>query len=320
MPEFTVMVTDDRHGDYSIEENILRDCGAALEVKNCRTEEDVIRICKKADGLLLDLAPMPARVVMAMEKVRVISRYGVGYDNVDPEACTRKKIYLANVPDYCEEDVSDLALAHIFCSLRQIVLKDKLIRQGKWNLGRENIFRIKGKTLSIIGYGRSGRCLHRKVSALGLGEVLVCDPYVDPALIEKNGAKPVNLSEALSKADIVTLHIPLTKETDKIMNADAFGRMKKTAVFVNTSRGGVLDHQALVKALQTKQIAFAGLDNHHVEPLPGDDPLLTLDNCVLTDHTGFNTQEGVRELKTKVAENVKAVLTGGVPRYWINTF
>ena len=320
MAKHTVIVTDNRHGDYSIEEEILKDCGAQLIVENCATEYELVRLCGRADGLLLDQAPMTARVIRSLEKVRVISRYGVGYDNVDVEACTEKKIYLANVPDYCDEDVTDMAIAHIFCSLRQLVRRDAGIRRGEWNLGRENIFRIKGKTLSIVGYGRSGRRLHAKMSAMGLGEVLACDPYVDRADMEKNGAKPVDFAEAVSRADILSLHIPLTAETANIIDESVFTRMKETAILINTSRGGVVDHGALVKALKSQRIAFAGLDTHHIEPLPHDDPLLKLENCVLSDHAGFNTQEGVTELKTKVAMNVRDVLNGGTPRYWLNRF
>ena len=320
MAAYTVIVTDNRHGDYSIEKKILQECGADLTVENCSTEYDLVRACEEADGLLLDQAPMTARVIRSLDKVRVISRYGVGYDNVDVEACTAKGIYVANVPDYCDEDVTDMAIAHIFCSLRQLVRRDGCIRRGEWNLGRDNIFRIKGKTLSIIGYGRSGKRLHDKMSAMGLGEVLIYDHHADEDEIVKRGGVPVDFREAVSRADILSLHVPLTPETAHMIDANVFNHMKKTAILINTSRGGVIDHSALVEALRNKKIAFAGLDTHHIEPLPHDDPLLKLENCVLSDHAGFNTQEGVVELKTKVALNVKDVLTGGVPRYWLNRF
>lgn len=320
MARYRVVVTDNRHGDYSIEAEVLSDCGADVIVENCATEDDLVRLCRGADGLLLDQAPMTAKVVRSLDTVKVISRYGVGYDNVDIAACTERGIYVANVPDYADEDVTDMALAHIFCSLRQLVLRDRRVRRGEWNLGRENIFRIQGKTMAIVGYGRSGSRLHQKMSALGLGKVLVCDPYVDPAVVRQRGAEVVSFSEAVSRADILSLHVPLTEETKNLVDAPVLERMKPTAILINTSRGGVVDHDALVDALRENKIAFAGLDTHHVEPLPPDDPLLTLDNCVLSDHAGFNTQEGVRELKTKVALNVRDVLTGGVPRYLLNRF
>ncbi len=320
MAKYRVIVTDNRHGNYNIEEEILRSCDAELIIENCVSNEDVITACQGVDGVLLDLSPMPAEVIKNIKGVRVISRYGVGYDNVDAAACTAEGIYLANVPDYCEEDVSDMALAHLFCSLRQVASRDSKIRRGDWNLYREKSFRLKGKTLSLLGYGRIARCLHRKTNSFGLKEVLVYDPYVEVSLIEKAGGRAVGLEEALRLGDIISLHMPVTEETTEIINSKTLSLMKKTAILINTSRGDLVEHKALVDTLKNEGIAFAGLDTHHQEPLPQEDPLLTLDNCVLTDHTGFNTREGVTELKTKAALNVKDVLTGGVPKYWINRF
>lgn len=320
MAKYKVVVSDNRHGDYSIEKDILKECDAEVIVENCVTEEDMIKKCKDADGVLLDMAPMSKKVVDSLENCRIVSRYGVGYDNVDIEACTKKKIYVSNVPDYCEEDVSDLALAHLFACARGIVVKDRRIREGNWNLGRENIFRIKGKTLTLLGFGRIARCLHRKVSGFGLKEVLVYDPYLSKEEIEQTGAKKVDFETALKRADYISLHMPLTSETRGIIDKKAFSLMKKTAILINTSRGPLIDEEALIEALKNKKIAFAGLDTHNIEPLPQDSPLKRLDNCVLTDHTGFNTQEAIIELKTKAAFNVKNVFEGKEPKYWINKF
>lgn len=320
MMKYKVFVSDNRHGDYSIEKDILKECNAEIIIENCDTEEDVIKKCGDADGILLDMAPMTARVVESLEKCRIVSRYGVGYDNVDIQACTKRKIYVSNVPDYCEEDVSDLALAHLFACARAVVLKDRFIREGKWNLGRENIFRIKGKTLSLLGFGRIAKCLHRKVSGLGLKEVLVNDPYLTREEIEKTGARKVDFETALKNADFISLHMPLTSETEGIIDKKAFSIMKKTAILINTSRGPLVDEKALIEALENKRIAFAGLDTHNVEPLPQDSPLKRLNNSVLTDHTGFNTQEAIVELKTKAAFNIKDVFEGREPKYWINKF
>ncbi len=320
MSNFRVIVTDDRHGEYSIEKDILTECGAELEIFDCRTEEDVLEACRGADGVLLNLAPMSKDVIKKLDTVRVISRYGVGYDNVDPAACTAKGIYLANVPDYCFEDVSDLAVAHIFASLRQLSFRDRLIRNGDWNIGRKNNTRIRGKVLAIIGYGRSGRCLHRKMSAMGLSRVLVYDPYVHEEEIKINQGEPADFATAVTEADIISIHVPLSTETLGLFSEKEFRMMKPGAIIINTSRGGIIEHQSLVEALSENRIAFAGLDTHHIEPLPGDDPLLQLSNCVLSDHCGYNTEEGFVELKSKAAKNIVKVLTGGVPDYWLNPF
>ncbi len=320
MMKYKVVVSDNRHGDYTIEKDILKKCDAAVMVENCATEEDMIKRCKDADGILLDMAPMSERVAESLEKCRIVSRYGVGYDNVDIGACIKRKIYVTNVPDYCEEDVSDLALAHLLDCVRGVAAKDRQIRKGKWNLGRDNIFRVKGKTLALLGFGRIARCLLRKVSGLELGEVLVYDPYLSKKVIEQAGVKKVDLETALKKADYISLHMPLTPETKGIINKKAFSVMKKTAILINTSRGPLIDDEALIEALENKRIASAGLDTHSIEPLPHDSPLKRLDNCVLTDHAGFNTQEAIIELKTKAACNIKDVFEGKEPKYWINKF
>ncbi|MDD5622733.1 MAG: C-terminal binding protein [Actinomycetota bacterium] len=320
MTKYKVVVSDNRHGDYSIETGILKKCDAQVVVENCVTEEDMIEKCKDADGILLDMAPISGKVIGALEKCKIISRYGVGYDNVDVEACTKKRIYVANVPDYCEEDVSDLALAHLFACARGIAAKDRQIRKGGWNIERENTFRIKGKTLALLGFGRISRCLFRKVSCLGLREILVYDPYLSRELIESTGAKKVSFETALKQADYISLHMPLTPETRGIIDKKAFSIMKKTAILINTSRGPLIDEEALIDALENKKIACAGLDTHNVEPLPADSPLKRLDNCVLTDHTGYNTQEAIIDLKTKAACNIKNVLEGREPEYRVNEF
>ena len=146
------------------------------------------------------------------------------------------------------------------------------------------------------------------------------DPYLSRELIESTGAKKVDFETAIKNADYISLHMPLTSETRGIIDKKAFSIMKKTAILINTSRGPLIDEEELINALENKKIAFAGLDTYNVEPLPEESPLKKLDNCVLTDHTGFNTQEAIIELKTKVACNVRDVLEGREPEYLINKF
>ena len=148
MAKYKVVVSDNRHGDYSIEAAVLKPVDAEVVIEDCSTVEEMIIACRDADGVLLDQAPMPAQVIENMTKCKVVSRYGVGYDNVDVEACTKKKIYVANVPDYCMEDVSDHAMALFYSCVRRITLRDKQVRQGGWNMDRSGIYRI--KDLSLI--------------------------------------------------------------------------------------------------------------------------------------------------------------------------
>ncbi|MDD5018340.1 MAG: C-terminal binding protein [Eubacteriales bacterium] len=318
MPELKAVVTDNRHKNYDIEKNILGKIGVEVIVESCKNEDEIIKKCADADAVLLDMAPMTARAIAGLRRCRVIVRYGVGYDNLDVDACSRYGIIASHVPDYCIEDVSDMTAAHIFACLRRTALKDRMVRDGAWNINAPNMFRLCGKRLTLIGFGRIARCVARKLSGFGLKEVIAYDPYVDEPAMTALGVRKVSLEDALKQGDIISLHLPVTKETKGIIDADAFSMMKDTAYLINTSRGPLVDEAALIAALENNKIAMAGLDTHCSEPLGQDHPLCRLDNCVLTDHTAFNTVEGVVELKTKVALAAKAVLEGGKPDFPLN--
>ena len=317
MDQYIVKVTDARHEQYEIEKEILKRIGAEVVVCHCSSEEDMIDQCADADALLLDMAPATGKVIERLEKCKVISRYGVGYDNLDVDACTKKGIWACNVPDYCAEDVSDHAIALLFTCLRQTALRDRLIRQGEWNIpGRS--FRLAGKTVGVLGCGQIGRALIRKLAGFGLKEVLVYDPYLPEEVITALGARRCSFEEVLQQSDILSLHMPVTPSTAGMINADAFAQMKPTAILINTSRGGLIQEEALLDALEKGTILSAGLDTHCREPLPKDSPFFRLPNVVLTDHTAFCTEEGVRELKEKAAANIARVLSGNPPFYPIN--
>ena len=314
MSQFTVMVTDDRFGSYREEEAVLSAIGARLEVLNLATEEEAIAALSKADGILLNLFPMGKRIIDSLSRCRVISRYGVGYDNVDVEAATRKGIWVARVTDYAYEDVSDQALALLMSCVRKVAYKDRKVREGKWNLQKDfPTHRIAGNTLGIVGFGAIGRCFHRKVSGLGLARVLVFDPYVDPSVISRAGAKLADLSTLLHESDYISVHVPLSAETRGLVGEQQLRMMKPTAIIVNTSRGPVIDEKALVAALLERRIAAAGLDVFEKEPLPAGNPLLSMDSVTLSDHAGWFSEESIVELKTKAAQNVAAALTKGKP-------
>lgn len=313
-----VAVSDNRHGNYEIEERILNAIGVELRVLNCATEADMLRDCADADGVLLDMAPMSARVAAGLTRCRVVSRYGVGYDNVDVAACTQRGIQVANVPDYCAEDVSDHAIALLLSALRQTALRDRLIRGGAWNIHAAKSYRIAGKTVGVLGAGRIARAFIRKLQGFEPDRILVYDPYVPGDALASIGARKTELDEVLREADFLSLHMPVTAETRGMINADALSKMKPTAILINTARGPLVDDAALLAALQSGRIAFAGLDTHNTEPLGKDSPFCKLDNVVLTDHTAYNTEEAIVELKTKAAQNVADVLSGRPPRYPVN--
>ncbi len=320
MDMFTVVVTDDRFGSYREEEAVLGEIGARLEVRSLTSPEDAAVALREADGILVNLFPMTEAIISGLARCSVISRYGVGFDNVDVEAATRKGIWVARVPDYCHEEASDQAMALLLSCVRKIAYKDRRIRQGGWNLhGDQPTSRIAGKTLGIIGYGRVGRCLHGKVRGFGFRRVLICDPTEDEGSIAKAGGEKASLQRVLEESDYITVHVPLKADTRAMIGSREIARMKASAILINTSRGAVIDEGALSRALQAGRIAGAGLDVFEKEPLPADSPLRSLDTVVLSDHTGWYSEESVVELKTKAARNVAAVLTGGKPVYPVNS-
>ncbi len=317
---FKVVVTDDRYGNYKVEEAALAPVGAEVIVGDFKSADDAIAGLAEADAALVCLFPMDARIINSLRKCRVLSRYGVGYDNVDVAAATAKNIWVAYVPDYAVEDVSDQALAMILGCVRGVAYKDRQVRAGRWNLHYEVVtHRVAGSVLGIVGYGAIGSVLHRKVHSLGLSRVLACDPYVDADKIRKAGAEPVGLERLLRESDYVSLHVPLTEETRGFIGERQLAMMKPTAILVNTSRGPVVDEAALARALEGKRIAAAGVDVFASEPLAANSPLRKLENVIFSDHAGWYSVESEVELKRKAAENVAAVLAGGKPRYPVNS-
>ena len=318
---FTVVVTDDRYGGaYGEERAVLAEIGAELVVRDFKSEDEAIAGLAAADGVLVNLFPMSRRVIESLGRCRVLSRYGVGFDNVDIAAATAKGIWVARVPDYSIEDVSDQALALLLACVRGVAYKDRGVRAGRWNMHKEiPTHRIAGRTLGLVGYGAIARCLHRKTSGFGLARVLAADPFVKPEAIRAAGAEPAALETLLRESDYVSVHVPLGPETRGMIGAPQLGLLKPTAILVNTSRGPVVDEKALAAALAARRIAGAGLDVFETEPLDAASPLRKLENVVLSDHAGWYSEESVPELKTKAARNVAAVLAGGRPAYPVNT-
>ena len=317
MAKYLVCVSDERHASYEVERKLLEGIGAELRLCSCATADDIAAQCGDADAILLDLAPMTAEAIAGLRRCRVISRYGVGYENVDLEAATRAGIQVTNVPDYCMEDVSDHALALMLSCMRHIPMRDRRIRQGAWNL-QGTSFRMKGRVLGVIGAGRIARALIRKVSGFELREVVAYDPYVPAEELAQLGVRKVELDELLAVSDIISLHLHANAETNGIIRRENLEKMKPTAILINVSRGSLVNDEDLVEALRNNRILAAGLDTHNHEPLGMDSPYLQLDNVVLTDHTAYSTEESVLDLKTKVAQNAIDVLTGKAPAYPVN--
>jgi D-3-phosphoglycerate dehydrogenase len=293
--------------------------GIELIERSCPTEEELIEHGREADALLVIGEPLTAKVIDALDRCRVIARFGAGLDNVDIDAATAKGIQVTYVPGASVEEVSDHALAMIFSLARRMPDLDAATRSGNWGvLGELPPFRrLVDQTVGIIGLGRIGQVLARKVRGLGM-DLVAYDPYLDDAAIGDLGARPMTLEELLATSDYVSIHTPLMPETRHLLGAAELARMKPTACLVNVARGGVVDQSALVAALAEGRLAGAGVDVFEAEPLPTDDPLMSLDNVILSPHAAHHSLESMNELRGRVIADVAAVLAGEEPHFPVN--
>lgn len=239
-----------------------------------------------------------AVTAQSFERLRncgLVVRMGVGYEMVDVAEATRRRIIVANMPASIAEDVSDHTIALMLACLRYLIPQTAAMRSGQWapQISRPTV-RLRGQVLGLVGCGDIARRVVQKSAGFGL-TYIGYDPYLDPALAEKYGIELVRFDELLQRADIISIHAPATPETRRMFNADAFSKMKPSAILVNTARGTPVDEGALTRALRTGQIRAAALDVFANEPIPSDSPLLALNNLVLTPHTAGYSQEGVQD-------------------------
>ena len=285
------------------------------------TEEDIIRSAWNADAVMVGATePYTARVIREMVKCRVISRTGVGYNNIDVAAATEAGIPVAFVPDASVDEVSDHAMALLLALARRLVPVDRLVRQGAWQLGRREIFevrrpafRLSEQTCGVIGLGRIGSAFARKAAAFGL-RLLVYDPYVSEEEVVRQGYEKVELPYLLAESDYVALHCPVTAGTKGIIGAAELKAMKPTAYLINTSRGELVDEKALYQALATHEIAGAGLDVTDPEPPDPANPLLQLENVLVTAHSAYYSEKSLQVLRQRTVAAVVAALKGQWPR------
>ncbi len=272
-------------------------------------------------GILSTLTePIDAEVMDACPGLRVVSNMAVGYDNIDVEAATKRRILVTNTPGVLTETTADFAWTLLMAAARCLPAASRYLREGQWRtwepealLGQD----IAGATIGIIGMGRIGAAMAQRARGFGM-KVLYYDPVPRLEVAREVGAYYRDLPDLLRDADFVSVHVPLTPQTRGLFGAEQFALMKPTAVFVNTSRGPVVDQRALSDALRDKVIFAAGLDVFETEPLPLDDPLLTLDNVVLTPHIASASVATRNRMATLAADNLLTVARGQRPQHLVN--
>jgi D-3-phosphoglycerate dehydrogenase len=314
-----VAVTDHVFPDLDQERTLLAGAGHELRFGvNATSVEEVREAVAGADAVLNCYAPMPADVIRGLDRCVVIARYGIGLDTVDLEQATAQGILVTNVPDYCIDEVSDHALALILSLARGVTLLDRKVRAGSWTpTDARPLHRLRGQTLGLVGFGRIARALASKMAPLGF-RVVTTDPFVPDDAVRDAGAEPMTLEELLVAADVVSVHAPLTADSRHLIGAAELGLMKTGAILVNTSRGPLVDLDALRASLAEGRLGGVGLDVLEVEPPAADDLLLHRDNVIVTPHAAFYSEESLRELQRKAVEQVIEALAGRTPPYVVN--
>jgi D-3-phosphoglycerate dehydrogenase len=312
----TVVALDDGYAEYDQETRVLAQAGAAFSLRPCRgSADEALRAVRGADVVLVRESPVPRRVIDAMDRCKGIVRYGIGVDNIDLAAARERGIVVANVPDYGTDEVSTQAVALALAVVRRLRLHDAEVRSGRWSTGvLQPMYRLRGRTLGLVGFGRIARMTLDKFAGFGFGRVLVHDPHAELP----PGVEAVEVDDLCREADLLSLHVPLTTQTRHLIDERRLALMRPTAILVNTSRGGLVDLDALHDALAAGRLLGAGLDVFETEPPDPAHPIFALDNVAVSNHIGWYSEEAMRELQRKAAEEAVRVLRGERPLHWVN--
>jgi len=318
MKKFKVVVTDYAYQDLEEEKREISKVNAEIYDNHCKTEDEAIAIAKDCDALIVQFCPITKKVIDSLEHCKLIVRYAIGVDNIDIDAATKKGIYVANVPDYCTDEVSTHTVAMILAMSRKLVQTVNIVRNGEWNYAlMKPMYRSSGSCLGLIGLGAIPTMVAKKMKNFGM-RIIAFDPYVSDENARKSGVQKVDFDELVRTSDYISIHCPLTDETRKMINADVFRKMKNTAILINTARGQIVDEAALIDAIREKEIGGAAIDVMEKEPIARDNPLLTFPNVIITPHIAWYTEESIHTLKQKVGEEVVRVLSGNAPKNLVN--
>ena len=296
--------------DHSLEMEALAGIGAEIvEVKG--GEDELAEAAVDADAIYGKGRPrITAKVIKAGKKLKVVSLASVGVDSVDVEAATALGIPVTNCPDTFIEEVADHAMTLILASWRRLVVQDQMVRKGEWGKARPMLYqfpRLMGMTLGFISFGHVARAVAKRAAPFGF-QMLAYDPYIEELVMSDYGVQPVGYDELLQRSDIISMHAPGTKDAHHLMKEQHFRKMKKTALFVNTGRGSTVDEPAMIKALQEGWIAGAGLDVLETEPVGHNNPLLGMDNVILTAHVASASSRFDVARKRRVGAEMALVL------------
>ena len=311
-------------GGLTLEENEFAKAGLDVELVAGRfnSEDEMIAGAADADAFLGAGRFLTPRVMAALPKLQIIATYSVGFDTIDLDAAVKNQIIVVNNPavEWCVEEVSNHALSLLLACAKKLTRLNDLVKQGRWADTRQIMpptQPVHGQTLGIIGCGNIGRMVARKAAVFGLN-ILGYDPYVKKSVAMSSGVALTELPVLLREADFVSLHTPLNNETRHLIDSNIFHQMKPTAFFINTARGPCVDEPALIKALQNKMLAGAGLDVFEKEPIDPANPLLKMDNVIVLPHSASYSDEALRVQGINPSQEIARVLSGHLPNNAVN--
>lgn len=297
---------------YTYEKLKIGTVGGDLVIGNCSNEADILAQAGESEILLVSWKPIVTPHVMdSLPRIRLIVRWGVGYDQIDVPAATRRGIAVANAPTYGVEEVAEHTIALLFTCARRVAWFHERLRKGEYPSFKLNrIQRIAGQTLGVIGLGRIGSAVAKRARGVGLN-ILVYDPNLSDSQIHGQGYEPRTFDQVLSESDFITVHVPLSSLTFHLLDNLAISKMKKGAILLNTSRGPIVDELALIAALESGHLATAGIDVYELEPLSATSSLRDLEHIVLTPHMASYSEQSWQALRDEVCDTVGAWIQHG---------
>ena len=307
-------------GGYELESEALAGIGADIVEAPAGSEDEFLRHARDADALSGKGIPITKKIIDGLERCKAITLGSVGVDSVDVAAATARGIPVTNCPDTFIEEVADHAMTLLLAGFRRLVVQDRMVREGRWKEGRPALLqipRLMGQTLGFVAFGHVARCVAVRAKAFGL-HLVAYDPFIEELVMSSYGVEPVGLTELLERSDFISMHAPATPEAQGMLKEEHFRRMKPTALFINTGRGPTVDEAALIKALEEKWIAGAAVDVLETEPPGHNNPLLKMDQVILTAHVASASARFDQARKRRVGQELALVLSGRWPMSCVN--
>ena len=307
-------------GAYELEMEALTPLGAEIVEVAAKSDEEFAAAARDADAMYAKGRPITKRIIDGLERCKVITLGSVGVDSVDVAAATAKGIPVTNVPDTFIEEVADHAMMLILATFRRLVVQDRMVREGRWKEGRPQLLqipRLMGQTLGLIAFGHVARAVAMRAKPFGV-RILAYDPYIEELVMSPYGVEPASLTQVLQQSDIISMHAPATPDAYHLLKEEHFRLMKPTALFINTGRGPTVDEPALIKALEQGWIAGAGLDVLEQEPPVSVNPLMKMENVILTAHVASASARFDPVRRRRVGAEIALALTGRWPRSCVN--